>query len=751
MHIARAHQNSLKKRETQSQSKSVSGKLLPQPDRQMCANDERALSDNELCKINECFLMSMDATELDSCPESVSSRFKKMTPYAHSVHRCSFNSYHFMLLRGKDLRNTDFNLDLMNVWEMPQSKYVSFISMAHKITTTHTIIFFVFFNHQRQEWNFGQRSSIPILGFYIPATLNTKNPGSDRYAAAIRHKKPQLCCFNSWGENFLLRFGREGLCDLPCNMLDGQVDWRRNFPVVTDDSGKRAQAYRGRRGQHLRSNNPNMDGDDGDDDDDYGLGMYEVMKDIKMVCKLNWMRKVVHMRRMGARYAQSHGASESEINLLGGWAIDMGRNDCTSDTCRKHYLWNLDHQALICQAGFYRDERYMCPRSWMMDLTNDDAIFSNNDMVSVVNFIIPGLIRLYLDVKNARYTPHLVPNENIPSSKSNHSFLRAMLVAVICFVQDAKVMMQQYPCLQHRAPYTWLFSDDIVKAAFERISARIISDIASAPSQLNDIQLERRDVLGCIEEHNSRMITSFQTSQHWQLQEIRRTASDFAVTLRDMYEGQIHGESIAMMRQTANAFNQAGHVLNQACSNSNTPDANMTAGNLHEDAQALTTHSDVRQSQPSPKESSSAVVTFPTSRELKSTDMTMSMVNFWMNEVIPAIKKCETEGWPLHSWHDKKTRSQGQLRYKFKNLYDIVSSSTLGVVEGSHKIDRVWNSIGCNSGKFTDIESLCSNKQDAIALINAECDESMKDKFLVIRNLRKVRDREAKKRKRENG
>lgn len=122
MYTARAHQNTLKKRETQSRSKSVTGKVLPQPDRQMGASDERALCEEELCKINQCFLQTMDETEFNNLPAALKVRFKKTTPYAHSVHRCCFNSYHFMLLRGKDLRNTDFNLDLMNVWEMPQSK-----------------------------------------------------------------------------------------------------------------------------------------------------------------------------------------------------------------------------------------------------------------------------------------------------------------------------------------------------------------------------------------------------------------------------------------------------------------------------------------------------------------------------------------------------------------------------------------------------------------------------------------------------
>lgn len=328
-------------------------------------------------------------------------------------------------------------------------------------------------------------------------------------------------------------------------MLDGQVDWRKDFPVVTDDSGKRSQAYRGRRGQGFHSHVTNED-----DDDEGGSGMYEVMKDIKRMCNLLWMQKVVHMRRMGVRYAQAHGAVESEIDLLGGWAVDRTKTD-VSENCRKHYLWNLDPQALICQAGFYRDERYMCPRSWMIDLTNDEAIISNQDIVSVVEFIIPGLIPLYLEVKKARYTPHLIRDPNIPSSKSNHCFLRAMVISIVCWVQDAKIMLQEYSCLQRRAPYSWLFVDDNVQEAFERIGSRVLSDMARAPTQLNDIQLERRDLLGCIEENNSRLITSFQTSQDTQLQDLQNTTRDFAQNLHNLYQGQLHGESVGLMRQVS--------------------------------------------------------------------------------------------------------------------------------------------------------------------------------------------------------
>ncbi len=89
----------------------------------------------------------------------------------------------------------------------------------------------------------------------------------------------------------------------------------KRFPIVTDDSGKRTQ-YRSQCG---RCSSNQLSNKYDDDHNEGGFGMYEVMKDIKRMCNLLWMQKVVHMCRMGVHHAQvQHGALEPEIDLLGG-------------------------------------------------------------------------------------------------------------------------------------------------------------------------------------------------------------------------------------------------------------------------------------------------------------------------------------------------------------------------------------------------------------------------------------------------
>lgn len=198
--------------------------------------------------------------------------------------------------------------------------------------------------------------------------------------------------------------------------------------------------------------------------------------------------------------------------------------------------------------------------------------------------------------------------------------------------------------------------------------------------------------------------------------------------------------------KTANAFNQVGVALNQACEDSNIHVSKSVFVTVNQDEDVAIA---VNTGDSSSLQQATGVVTFPSSRELKTITMAADMIHFWTNQVIPAIERCKSDQLPPNSWHDKKSRSQGQLRWKFKKMYDLASSSRFGAVQASQKIDSAWNSIGCKSGKFTDLESLCTNK-DALRLVDDECEVGMKRKFLEFRNMRKIRDKDAKMRKHDN-
>ena len=58
-------------------------------------------------------------------------------------------------------------------------------------------------------------------------------------------------------------------------------------------------------------------------------------------------------------------------------------------------------QALLALGGFALGEIFLCARGRVLDIGDLDKIKKDKDFVDIIEFLVPGLLKLAYEVKNA--------------------------------------------------------------------------------------------------------------------------------------------------------------------------------------------------------------------------------------------------------------------------------------------------------------------------------------------------------------
>lgn len=223
------------------------------------------------------------------------------------------------------------------------------------------------------------------------------------------------------------------------------------------------------------------------------------------------------MRSTGAMYMESYGATRTEIMGMGRWADS--HTDCNSVMARS-YLKNLPPGGLLAAAGFVAGRNnsmeYVLPRGRCIDVTDLVALTHDHDFAIVMDYLFPSCL------ENASRATQ-------PSSfhsVSNVGLTRVIVASVASWVQDSVIMIKQYPALKQLEPYTYLFADRKVKAAYAKICQRVVSCINAPPIDLSR-QMEYRDTLRYIDYVHSTTWNKISDLPKQFVNELKGAAIDF--------------------------------------------------------------------------------------------------------------------------------------------------------------------------------------------------------------------------------
>ena len=419
--MTEAVDNTRKYKRAKSSAKNAKGELMKQLD-PLRGNINRPFTDTELGRCHLWFLVGELGPGVSEFPKN----YKIVPAFVSATNRLVLANTHNAMLRGDDIRSPLVTWAHKGILPMPKNNTFE----------GNSYVFFLFKDTSKCD-----QKAIPQL------------------AGFLRHKDPLICPANAEGEYIILSFGRGGARTMP-DILDGSVNWMEDCWYLTDPSGKKPMKY-------SRKNKKNSN-----DPCEISEGIYEFFGDMKEACGLDFVNKVTHMRRMGAMYAEGVGCPEDDINQLGRWITEM-----LSLNCRENYLKNLPMQALLALAGFAIGEKFLCARGRVLDIGNLDEIEKDKDFVDIIEFLVPGLLQLAREAKDAHENPSSITDPNVPISVSNTMFTMGCVAAVCVWIQDAPIMLRRYSKLEKRCPYTYLVDVKICEQ-WERVRVKVLHEVS---------------------------------------------------------------------------------------------------------------------------------------------------------------------------------------------------------------------------------------------------------------------------------
>ena len=201
-------------------------------------------------------------------------------------------------------------------------------------------------------------------------------------------------------------------------------------------------------------------------------GITNFVGDMKEARGLDIVNRVTHIRRTRAMYAEGMGCPEDAINQLGRWITDM-----INWNCRENYLKNLPMQALLALAGFALGGEFLCAWGRVLDICNWDEIKKDKDFVDIIEFLVPGLLKLARGAKDAHENSSSITDPNVPISVSNTMFTMGCVAAVCVWIQDAPIMLRRYSKLEKRCPHTYLVHVKISEQ-WERVRVKVLHEVS---------------------------------------------------------------------------------------------------------------------------------------------------------------------------------------------------------------------------------------------------------------------------------
>jgi len=671
--MAEARDNSRKYKKAKSASTNVNGKKMKQQD-PLRGKIERPLRDVELGYCHKYCLVDELAPGVTEYPKS----FKHRPEFVSATNRLVLANTHNGIMRGDDIRSPLVTWAHKGILPLPEDASIE----------DNAYIFFL-----------------------LKDTGKCEKDGIPQLAGFLRHKDPLLCPANAEGEYVILRFGRDGMQDLP-NIMDGSVNWMEECWYLTDPSGKRPMQYSRKKS-----------GKSSKDPDEITEGHYEFFCEIKEACGLDFINLVTHMRKMGAMYAEEKGCSEDAINRIGRWITEM-----INKTCREHYLKNLPVEALLALAGFIVGDKFTCVRGRVVDVGNLDEIEKDEDFVAIIEFLVPGLLKLARKAKDAIDRPKSVTDPNVPISVSNAMFTMGCVATVCVWIQDAPVMLRRLPKLKTRRPYTFLENADI-KEQWERVKTRVLQAVDEEVVLLDDRQLERRQIMTTMTRLLGQKFDAHETRMRRHFDEKLEKIEKLQNSERTSSQNDANEQQARCLIEQARVL--APHIVQglPIVAGARTSDAS-AVGEKGGDSSASSQEPALEQHK------------FKPIKGYKEDEMIHSIVSEWVTEVQKKMKEFEET---TAKWYDNKG-GQRQLREKHLLVFNAVKNAAefhnKDILEYAKDVDRLWGEIkeelDVSGGKYSDIDHVCRHAA-------GDRDDCLKDFDAVKECIRKRRADQAEK------
>ena len=619
----------------------------------------RALTDEELTNVNLWFLKGkVSNVQIQNKPiqlRNITRKFQGYDRFDLARNRAMFSLSHFALTRSDDVRSNTASLSSIGWLPIPQV--------------------------------YSRNANKGYVFFLLKDESKTNKKGWTQFAGCLRHKNPLFCCFNALAEYLLLAYGKNGRRTFP-DIEDQSVDWTASTILFSDSHGNSISYSKKKKKQQTEDTNN---------------GQYDDFILMKKAVGLDHLIKATHYRLWGSMYGQDRGASEKEMEKLGRWAIegDVG------SVCRQFYLRNIDMKAALAQADYLPDSIqpthcYRLPRGMNMDVGDINKIEGDIHFAKVLNHIFPGILEKY---KTAL--------EHQLVSETNERVCLTIIILLCSWIQDAVVLLDQYPDLMSSEPYSYLFDDVDVARSFESIAQDVrtftrneVSIFASAT------QIERQDVLtainlmgGSIKEHNELTVRSelSKNNQLWLKKGLQLTHA-----LNDAFEIRENESEMRTNDMTATTTElQSGQIINS------------------EEASTINLSQKY------------------TLQNCKGIEI-VRYVEEWEREVIPRIQAGNTTWWG----HDDCR----QFRFQRKKLYEVLAVGNESVALKAKSFEEHCRSIA--NITWSDVVALmvlAEKKTKENNPLDIFDSETMKDIVKKRKYLQSKEGRESRKRKKADG